>query len=148
MQQAQTLTWDETEIANARAAEFLAAEIAETEEEAFSMAISDMDVMQWEFDDFKEQLKAILDDISPEGFFYVEGRNMGWRHLSGNADIKADSAEGYIEKAFPKTSEWTFRGTYDPQKKALDYTLYHHDAPTGEFYTVIAHNEMVLKRSK
>jgi len=63
MQNVQTITWDEIEIANARAAEFLAEEIAETEEEAFSMAISDTLVMEWEFDDFKEQLKAILDDI-------------------------------------------------------------------------------------
>lgn len=140
MQNVQTITWDEIEIANARAAEFLAAEIAETEDEAFSMAISDTQVMEWEFDDFKEQLKAILDDISPEGFFYVEGRNMGWRHLSGHAVIKADNADSFIQKAFPKTSEWTFRGTYDPVKKALDYTLYHHDAPTGEFYTVTAHS--------
>lgn len=141
MQQAQTITWDEIEIVNARAAEFLAAEIAETEDEAFSMAISDTQVMEWEFEGFKEHLKAILDDLSPEGFFYVEGRNMGWRHLSGHAKIKADSAENYIEKAFPKTSEWTFRGTYDPKNKSLDYTLYHHDVPTGEFYTVIAHSE-------
>ena len=141
MQNVLTITWDEIEIANARAAEFLAAEIAETEDEAFSMAISDTQVMEWEFDDFKEQLKAILDDISPEGFFYVEGRNMGWRHLSGHAVIKADNADSFIEKAFPKTSECTFRGTYDPVKKTLDYTLYHHDAPTGEFYTVTAHSD-------
>lgn len=140
MQQTLTITWDEIEIANASAAEFLAAEIAETEDEAFSMAISDYEVIEWEFEDFKEQLKTILGDISPEGLFYVKGRNMGWRRLSGHAEIKADSAESYIEKAFPKTSEWTFRGVYTPSKKSLDYTLYHHDAPTGEFYTVIANS--------
>lgn len=35
MQQVQTITWDENENANARAAEFLAAYIAVTEEKAF-----------------------------------------------------------------------------------------------------------------
>ena len=55
-------------------------------------------------------------------------------------NISTSHAESYIEKAFPKTSEWTFCGTYGPEIKALDYTLYHHDAPTGEFYTVTAHS--------
>jgi hypothetical protein len=136
--QNQTITWDENEIAQGRAREFLDAKIAETENEAFEMAITDSDWMEWEFEDFKDQLKSILDDISPEGRFYVEGRNMGWRRLSGHAEIEASSAENYMEKAFPKTSEWTFQGSYDAAKKALEYRLYHHDSPTGEIYSVYA----------
>lgn len=130
------ITWDETEIAQFRAREFLDSEIASSEEEAFEMAICDSDWMEWEFEDFKEQFKSILDDISPEGSFYVEGKNMGWRHLSGHAEVQALSVESYIEQTFPKTTDWTFQGSYNAGKKVLEYRLYHHDAPTGEIYTV------------
>ena len=136
MIQNQKIIWDETEIAQNKAKDLLATGVASNEDEAFDLAICDYDLMEWEFEDFKEQLKVILNDISPNGSFYVEGRNMGWRHLSGHIKIQIDTAESYIEKTFPKTSEWTLRGQYDPKIKKLKYTLSHHDAPTGEFYTV------------
>lgn len=136
MTQNQKIIWDETEIAQNKAKDLLETGTASNEEDAFNMAICDYDLMEWEFEDFKEHLKAILDDISPDGSFYIEGRNMGWRHLSAHVKIQADSAEDYIEKTFPKTSEWSLRGEYDPKIKKLEYTLSHHDAPTGEFYSV------------
>jgi hypothetical protein len=68
----------------------------------------------------------------------VEGRNMGWRHLSGYLGISAKDASSFISKAFPKTSEWSLRGSFDETRKILTFTLSHHDAPTGEFYTVTA----------
>ncbi len=134
----QSIIWDEYEIAQFRAKEFLDSEEAKNEEEALEMALSDGDMIQWEFEDFKEQFSQILKDISPEGLFYVEGKNMGWRRLSGHAEISANSAKNFIERAFPKTAEWTLRGVYLSSKKVLEYSLFHHDAPTGEFYTVKA----------
>jgi hypothetical protein len=96
------------------------------------------DLAQIAFEDFLEEFDSILHKISPSGFFFVEGRNMGWRHLSGHLDVSAKDARSFISKAFPKTSEWKLCGSFDETRKILTFTLSHHDAPTGEFYTVSA----------
>ena len=131
-----TLTWDEHEIAQAKAQDYLESGIASTDKEAFEMAISDAELLEFEYDDFLEDFTVILKHISKDGLFYVGGRNMGWRHLSGHLGIVSDNARTFIGRAFPNTSEWTLRGEYDRKTRTLTYTLSHHDAPTGEFYTV------------
>jgi hypothetical protein len=88
------------------------------------------------FDDFIADFTSILCEISSAGYFYVEGRNMGWRHLSGTLGLHAADAKAFIAKAFPQTNQWTLQGTYHPDEVTLRYQLFHHDAPTGETYTV------------
>ena len=63
---------------------------------------------------------------------------MGWRHQTGTLGLAAQEASAFIEKAFPRTNEGTFRGEgeYDPARKTLEFQLSHHDAPTGEHYIV------------
>lgn len=95
------------------------------------------DLTQIAFENFLEEFSFILQQISPAGFFCVKGRNMGWRHLSGHLDVTAGEATEFIRKAFPATSEWTLRGSFDVARKILEFSLYHHDAPTGEFYKVV-----------
>ena len=94
------------------------------------------DLIQISFENFLDEFISILQQISPAGFFFVEGRNMGWRRLSGYLDVSAGGAREFISKAFPKTSEWSLRGSFDITRKILEFSLYHHDAPTGELYTV------------
>lgn len=115
------LTWDESDYFD------------ETEDEH-----NWADLTQISFENFLEEFSFILQQISPAGFFFVEGLNMGWRHLSGHLDVTAGEAVEFISKAFPFTSEWTLRGSFDVTRKILEFYLYHHDAPTGEFYTVSA----------
>ena len=93
------------------------------------------------FDDFLENFSAILALISEHGRFYIEGRQMGWRRLSGSLTLSAGNARAFIAAAFPRTAEWSLRGVYEPCHRILTYTLWHHDAPTGEFYTVRAADE-------
>lgn len=136
--QAYSLLWDECAFLDSRAQDFLESGIAETESEAFEMASLDHEFLGFEFEDFLESFTGILHRISPKGRFFVTGENMGWRHLSGTAIIEAQDASRFIARAFPKTSEWTLRGHFDRKRRILTYTLSHHDAPTGEFYTVRA----------
>lgn len=96
-----------------------------------------VDLTQIAFENFLEEFSFMLQQISSAGFFCVEGRNMGWRHLSGHLDVTAGEATEFIRKAFPATSEWTLRGSFDVARKILEFSLYHHDAPTGEFYKVV-----------
>ncbi|HRK98743.1 MAG TPA: hypothetical protein PLE43_09765 [Alphaproteobacteria bacterium] len=95
------------------------------------------DLIQIAFKNFLGEFGYILQQISPAGFFFVEGRNMGWRHLSGHLNVTAGDACEFIRKAFPSTSEWTLRGSFDVKRKILEFSLYHHDSPTGEFYLVV-----------
>lgn len=132
-----TLTWDEHEIAQAKARQYLEDGLASTDKEAFEMSITDYELMEFEYDDFLDDFTAILRHICKDGLFYVEGRNMGWRHLSGHLGLAAADARAFIAAAFPRTSQWTLRGQYDRRRRVLTYTLFHHDAPTGEFYTVL-----------
>lgn len=133
-----SLLWDETAIIDEKAKDLLESGVAETESEAHEMASLDYDLMEWEFDDFLEEFGRILHRISSKGQYIVAGENMGWRHPSGTAIVEAADAHAFISKAFPKTSDWILRGQFDRKRRILTYTLSHHDAPTGEFYTVRA----------
>ena len=94
------------------------------------------DLIQIAFKNFLEDFNFILQQISPAGFFFVDGRNMGWRQLSGHLDVTARDSCEFIRKTFPATSEWTLCGSFDVKRKILEFSLYHHDSPAGEFYTV------------
>lgn len=133
-----SLIWDECDLIDSKAQDLLRAGVAETEDETREMVINDHEFLEWEFDDFLENFGTILRRISSKGQYFIEGKNMGWRHLSGWVIVEAEDARNFIAKAFPKTSEWTLRGHFDRKRKILTYTLSHHDAPTGEYYTVKA----------
>lgn len=141
-----SLLWDESAIIDDKAKDLLESGIAETESEALEMASLDYDIIEWEFDDFLEEFGRILHRISSKGQYFVAGENMGWRHLSGWAIVEATDARGFMSRAFPKTSDWTLRGQFDRKRRILTYTLSHHDAPTGEFYTVRACREEDRRR--
>lgn len=131
-----TLVWDEHEITQSKMREYLESGIAATETEAHDLAANDHELLEFEYEDFLEAFGDILAHISKDGLYFVEGRNMGWRHLSGHLGLSAADARAYISRAFPSTSEWTLKGTYDRRRRVLTYTLWHHDAPTGEYYTL------------
>jgi hypothetical protein len=131
-----TLIWDEHAIVQAKALNYLETGIAKTDKEAFEMSINDGELMEFEYDDFLDDFTAILQHISKNGLFFIEGRNIGWRYLSGHLGLVASNARDFIAKAFPRTAEWTLRGEYNRRCKVLTFTLCHHDAPTGEYYTV------------
>jgi hypothetical protein len=133
-----SLLWDEAATIDNKAKDLLESGIAETESEAHEMASLDYDLIEWEFDDFLEDFGRILHRISPKGQYFVMGKNMGCRHLSGTASVEAADAHAFISRAFPKTSDWILRGQFDRKRRILTYTLSHHDAPSGEFYTVRA----------
>lgn len=133
-----SLLWDEYALITDKSRDLLESGVAADESEALEMASLDYEMLEFEFEDFLETFDGILKDISPQGLFFVEGRNMGWRHLSGSLDFAAHNARSFIAMAFPRTTEWSLRGVFDRGAKILTYTLYHHDAPAGEFYTVRA----------
>lgn len=131
-----TLIWDEHEITQAKIRDYLESGIAAREQDALALAANDATLMAFEYEDFLEGFTAILQHISQDGLFFIEGRNIGWRHLSGHLGLFAPSSRDFIARAFPRISQWTLKGMYDRRRRVLTYTLSHHDAPTGEYYTV------------
>lgn len=134
---AYVLEWDESALLSQRARDLLAEDADLSESEAQEQASLDPDFLESEFSYFLENFTEMLNRVSPDGSFHVKGRNMGWRHLSGSLECQATGAAEFIRKAFPGTSEWTCKGLYDPALKQIKFTLWHHDAPTGEFYEVM-----------
>lgn len=130
------LAWDEFKIIDDQARYLLAEGEAADIMQALEMAACDSDHICFEYDYFLEDFSDVLKALSPEGRFHIEGRNMGWRHLSGKLDIEAGDAQSFIARSFPRTSDWTLEGVYDPSLNCLTYRLYHHDAPSGEIYSV------------
>ena len=127
--------WDTCAIAMDRALILRQDDPALSDEEAFSQACLDADIMQMEWDWLLEDLTAVLSELSPEGWFHAEGRNMGWRRLSGHKTFRAPDGQTFLDELLPR-AECSF--TIEREGRTLHIQNFHHDAPTGEFYTVTA----------
>ena len=67
----------------------------------------------------------------------ILGKNMGWRNLSGEKKAKISNWEELRDGVFPKTSDFSFELKEGDKEGSFDLTIWHHDSPTGEFYTLI-----------
>ncbi len=129
--------WDTCEIAHARAVILKEDNPSLSDKEAFEQACLDDDIFQMEWDWLLEDVETILREISPHGSFRAEGLNMGWRRRSGWKEFRARDAQEFLRELLPDT-DCTF--TIERAGQTLHIANYHHDAPTGEFYTVMAHD--------
>jgi hypothetical protein len=103
------------------------------ESKAFDDACGDRDLTTRAWDDLCEALGEMLEEKSPDGLFYVTGRNMGWQHRSGYKVIETSDGAEFLQKLLPKT-DCTFR-IFDLGDELSIWNA-HHDAPTGEGYSV------------
>jgi hypothetical protein len=93
---------------------------------------SDTD-MEVHLEDFYNGVDEKMKALGNTGKWHAEGRNMGWRNRSGEKNFKADDAKELMQKILPDTDTHVY--VYDAEG-GMDMTVYHHDSPTGEFYTV------------
>lgn len=127
--------WDICEIAQDRARVLQEDDPDLSDDDAFQQACLDNDIIQMEWDWLLEDFEPVLRDLSPDGWFHVEGRNMGWRRRTGWKTLRAETAQHFFDQTLPDT-DCTF--VIEREGPMLHITNYHHDAPTGEFYTVVA----------
>lgn len=94
--------------------------------------------------DIEEELNNLLSDPDFDGnkYWYIEGRNLGWRNRSGHKFAKISNGSEFMSEILPNT-ECTFYIEKNEDKTLTLYN-YHHDAPTGESYTLTCMNPKVV----
>ena len=132
------LKWNEHDTLCALTRDYMLEDTSLTEDEAYQRANSS-ELITDEFDYFLESFGELLSRISPSGYFFVKGHNLGWRKQSGSSEIFAKNALEFISRVFPRTFDWSLDGEMTQGVKlVLEIRLYHHDAPTGENYEIMA----------
>ena len=126
-----TVRWNTFDNTDALQKDIMAQQPELSEDEAFRQACEDEDYSAMCWADMLDYLQKVLDTFNPDGYWYVTGHNMGWRHLEGYAKFHTDKAIEFLRKVLPNTDEFTFELTVE--QDSLDMKISHHDAPTGEF---------------
>ena len=97
----------------------------------------DTDAQYWEdrwdymLQDLEDRMNAIT--MGGDGYWKAVGTRMGWRNLTGEKYFRADNAKDFLSAILPDT-ECTFKFYRNP--RGFKMVAYHHDSPTGEFYTI------------
>ena len=103
-----------------------------SEEELYDEAYQDPELYEMAWEAIIEHLTDWMDGHKD---WHVEGENMGWRHISGEAFFHARDGQELIRGFFPRTQEYTFKVW--KEEDALVFHVKHHDAPVSpEIYTV------------
>lgn len=79
---------------------------------------------------------------SDTGFYTITGIDIGWRRLRGQKIVTVDVE---LWEQISVDTEWTQRWSFDNETGELIIVQSHHDAPTGETYTVAPTTEKELR---
>lgn len=132
---APSLTWDTCAIAGAYATVLQEEDPTLTDDAALTAAYTSSFIYDDAWRDLLDDLTNLLRQISPEGCFHAEGRNLGWRRLSAKGTFHARNGEDFLRQLLPNT-DCTF--SIVRQADTLRIINSHHDAPTDELYVVTA----------
>jgi hypothetical protein len=128
------LVWDTHDILVNQARYLVDEGQAKNEDEGFDMACQDQDLMAWEWECLTDELTETLKEINPGGSWHAEVENFGWRRLSGYSNFKAEDGKEFLSSILPDT-DCTF-DIFLEADNALKIHNFHHDSPTGEWYTI------------
>lgn len=108
-----------------------------------SQMAQDMSEMGW--DDLLAALDGLMKRFGTTNW-QAQGKNMGWQNRSGEKTFEAADAKEFLDQILPKT-DVTIE-LYD-DKDSIGLRVSHHDAPTGETYTITpAPQEAEVEASK
>lgn len=131
------LEWNTLDIAQGEAeyfAEIMGVFPSLDEDELFNKALEDTDLFTQEWDFLCDHLTELMEKCNPDGCWYIEAVNFGWRNLRGHQRCQALTGEKLLERVLPKT-DCTFT-IYDDAGGGFAIQNFHHDSPTGEWYYV------------
>ena len=126
--------WSVFDICQQQAEFLIESEQCHDEDEAFSQACADADLISFEWSWMTEALGERLKAMNPDGYWYAEVKNFGWRQQSGYKHFEADDGQSFLREILPET-DCTFR-VYVLNDEILIQNS-DHDSPVGnEWYTV------------
>ncbi len=133
--QSPIIEWDTCSIIQNQADFLIENGEADNKDTAWNMAASDQDLFTFEWDYLLENLSEKLDEINPEGYWYCEVKNFGWRNLNGWNNFNSNNGQEFLRQILPDT-DCTFR-IYIDEDNTIRIQNFHHDSPTGnEWYTL------------
>ena len=133
-------SWDACDIIDQQA-KFLIEQAKEEgnildEKSAWDDAAQDSDIFNFEWDCMTGSLANTMEEMFKDEIrFCCEVSNFGWRHLNGYKFFTANNGQELLSAILPKT-DCTFK--IYRAGDTLKINNSHHDAPTGETYTVHA----------
>ena len=97
---------------------------------------------EYEYDDYEENLKAKLKEMGNE--WYIDARNINWQGRSGSLDT--DDIDSVISATLfhdgqCKTEVWVGIDQQGNPDNTLEGICYHHDCPTGSWFTITGTEE-------
>tara|TARA_R110000868_G_scaffold168587_3_gene403378 strand:+ start:530 stop:871 length:342 start_codon:yes stop_codon:yes gene_type:complete len=100
------------------------------------------DEEEYEVEDFEYDMDDYFSKYIGE-YVYVEGRQLGWRNLSGSTEFKLSTVDEIWRKLVPKNGDFSFEIRDTEEENRYEAVVHHHDSPTGEFFniTIGGHNE-------
>lgn len=97
-----------------------------------------------DYEDFIEVLDEYIEMVEGyTGYWRAEGRNIGWQNREGFLVYEADNGEDLILRIIPKSD---CRLSVKSFRDRIEVSVFHHDSPTGEFYTITPESEKVFRR--
>jgi hypothetical protein len=130
------LVWDTCEILTNQAKYLVEQGEAVDEDAGFKMACEDPNLTMCEWAYLIDELTETLDSINPDGNWSAKVENFGWRNSSGTKDFHAENGSEFLSNLLPKT-DCTF-SLYIENGHTIKINNFHHDSPTGEWYTIQA----------
>lgn len=152
--------WDELEIVQDQADFLLERYVEDSENEVidledlkqkcFESASEDIDLFDAESDRVENNLsvametkQARLGRREEDWYWLIRGADMGWQRLAGRKYVKANDGRELLKAILPATDcTWSI---YHWQN-GMRMRNAHHDAPTGEYYTIRPISETTYKR--
>ena len=107
------------------------------EDTAFQRACEDSDLYQIEWEYLLEHLTALIAERNPDGKWYCNVQNFGWREIDGYKYFTAENGAKFLAAILPDC-DCTFK-IFDYQAgKGFAIQNWHHDSPVGrEWYYVM-----------
>lgn len=122
--------WDEAQISQDEI-EYLMSEEGLSEEDAQARVWNDPDLFSLQWDDVMDALTDLLTEFNPDGHWYCDSQNFGWRNEPIHAEFTFTTGQEFNEKVLPNT-DCTFYVVKEDDH--IFVQNYHHDSPMGEQY--------------
>lgn len=92
-------------------------------------------------DDMRNEIDIAFDrwvenTFSPLNTYIIEGRNMGWRHQNGSCYLELRYSDAHVIDLIGVNSDYTQKWSIPTAHEPITIVQSHHNAPTGETYTI------------